>query len=174
MHISVVGTAVLESKNPNGSSSISHIPMGNSLLAGVKSSVPQPNNLRYAYGALRAKWVAALSTQEPYDAPNNPENYAMYAQARYLEKTRNIYPRNPVLDLTSQSVLLADETLQDSANPKYGCFNQPDVVTADGRTNGTTVMKSTSSGFHLTSFHKSGKAFFALFWALSLMISMAC
>ena len=128
MHISVVGTAVLESKNPNGSSSISHIPMGNSLLAGVKSSVPQPNNLRYAYGALRAKWVAALSTQEPYDAPNNPENYAMYAQARYLEKTRNIYPRNLVLDLTSQSVLLADETLQDSANPKYGCFNQPDVV----------------------------------------------
>lgn len=173
MHISVVGTAVLESKNLNGSSSTSHIPMGNSFLAGVKSSVPQLNNLRYAYGALRAKWIAALSPQKPYDAPNNPENYAMYAQARYLEKTRNIYPRNPVLDLTSQSALLADEKLQDSANPKYGCFDRPNVVTADGRTNGTTVMKSAGSRFNLTSPHKSGKAFFALFWALAL-ISMAC
>ena len=126
MHISVVGTAVLESKNPNGSGGISHIPMGNSFLAGVKSS--QPNNLKYAYGALRAKWIAALSPQEPYDAPNNPENYAMYAQARYLEETKNIYPRNPVLDLTNQSALLADEKLQDSANPKYACFSRPDVV----------------------------------------------
>ena len=52
-------------------------------------------------------------------------------------------------------------------------FTDSSHRTADGRTNGTTVMKSAGSRFDLTSPHKSGEVFFALFWALAL-ISMAC
>jgi hypothetical protein len=102
------------------------IPMGNSLLTGVEA-VPR-HSLKCAYGAVRAIWLAALSMQEAYDTPNNAEKYALYVHARYIEKAGKFHPKKPVVDLTSQSALLEDVKLQDSANPKYGCFNQTDVV----------------------------------------------
>ncbi|OCK76875.1 hypothetical protein K432DRAFT_462169 [Lepidopterella palustris CBS 459.81] len=141
MHIASIGTAYLDRRtthsaksgaNSNAtqphSSSTTAITMGTSFLNGVPAPAPQPNNLKYAYGTIRSKWLASLSSQEPYDAANNPENYGLYAQARYVQKKTGVYPQQPVLDATDQSKLLADVGLQDSTSPKYACFDRPDVV----------------------------------------------
>ncbi|KAF2873143.1 hypothetical protein BDV95DRAFT_667185 [Massariosphaeria phaeospora] len=125
MHISAVGTAIVEkavpNTAPNGSEwvmSTSEGPMGTSVLAGVQNERPEtdfPNDiqqLKYAYGATRAKIIAASSIQEPYDAINNAESYALYSQARYLMEKKNFYPNLPVLDIGDEIALLNNEELQ--------------------------------------------------------------
>jgi hypothetical protein len=42
-----------------------------------------PQILNYAYGITRSKLLAVLSTQIPYVAANNAEDYALYALAMY-------------------------------------------------------------------------------------------
>lgn len=110
--------------------------MNTSFLAGVQNERQKndgPFNvetLKYAYGATRAKLLARFSTQEPYDAANNAESYALYAQARYVMAKKNFYPNMPVIEYENEARALADNDLQDGErkNSRYACFDATDVV----------------------------------------------
>ncbi|ORX97862.1 hypothetical protein BCR34DRAFT_548379 [Clohesyomyces aquaticus] len=142
MHISNVGVGIVE-KAVADSQSGPHTPwrtytytgpLNTSALAGVADDHPDtkgPNNIRalkYAYGVNRAKLLAVLSTQMPYDALNNPENYALYAQARYVMNKKGFYPNLPVMQFDDEMAVLANEQLQDGPRPRFGCFIKPDVA----------------------------------------------
>jgi hypothetical protein len=84
MHFAEIGTAVVDRAIPAGVNSTkewelvrSNGPMNTSVLAGVwndRSDSGMPNDvqtLKFAYGVTRAKLLAVLTTQEPYDAANN-------------------------------------------------------------------------------------------------------
>ena len=141
MHISAVGTAIVEKVVPNvqpnsseWTTSISNAAMNTSFLAGVRNEHPKtpgPNDiqaLKWAYGATRAKLVAVLSTQEPYDAPNNAENYALFAQARYVMEKKNFYPNLPIVEFDNEATVLANDQLQEGEKQRYACFDQTDVL----------------------------------------------
>jgi hypothetical protein len=107
MHFSAIGKAVVAKAEPAPPNSTtewivtrSEGAMNTSVLAGVLDDRPEgPNDiqtLKYAYGVTRAKLLAVLSTQMPYDAANNAENYALYAQARYVMREKNFYPNLPI------------------------------------------------------------------------------
>jgi hypothetical protein len=146
MHISAVGIAVrqtMEFGPPTQNSttgeetvtmSTSNAPMNTSFIAGVMNEQDNDNgpfnvqSLKYAYGATRVKLVAGLSTQEPYDAANNAESYALYAQARYVIAKKDFYPNMPVIDFDSEASVLANNMLQEGERPRYACFDALDVV----------------------------------------------
>jgi hypothetical protein len=107
MHFSTIGKAVVTKAEPAPPNSTtewmvmrSEGAMNTSVLAGVLDDRPEgPNDmqtLKYAYGVTRAKLLAVLSTQMPYDAANNAENYALYAQARYVMREKDFYPNLPI------------------------------------------------------------------------------
>ena len=105
MHFSEVGRAVVVRAVPGGPNSTtewtlnkSEGAMNTSVLAGVMNERPDGGpkdvqTLKYAYGVTRAKLLAVLSTQMPYDAANNAENYALYAQARYVLREKGGWNR---------------------------------------------------------------------------------
>ncbi|KAF2465869.1 uncharacterized protein BDR25DRAFT_294415 [Lindgomyces ingoldianus] len=142
MHISAVGVGVVEKAVVNSQSQTTFVwttyqytgPLNVSFLAGVKNEHPDtngPNNieaLKYGYGANRAKLLAVLSTQMPYDALNNPDNYALYAQARYVMEKKGLYPNFPVMQFDDEMEVLSNEQLQDGARPRYACFDALDIV----------------------------------------------
>jgi hypothetical protein len=109
MHFSEIGKAVVAKAEPAPPNSTtewivtrSEGAMNTSVLAGVLDDRPDTNGpndvqtLKFAYGVTRAKLLAVLSTQMPYDAANNAENYALYAQARYVMREKNFYPNLPI------------------------------------------------------------------------------
>lgn len=113
--------------------------MNTSVLAGVLNERPDPNGpgpkgpgdvstLKYAYGATRAKLLAVLSTQMPYDAVNNAENYALYAQARYVMREKGFYPSLPIMDFPNEATVLTNENLQDGERIRHAYFDMTDVV----------------------------------------------
>ncbi|KAF1359887.1 hypothetical protein EJ07DRAFT_165558 [Lizonia empirigonia] len=144
MHIGGVGVAVVEKAIPARANStsgrewdtiISDGPMNTTVLAGVLNDRPDgnsPNNiqtLKYAYGVTRSKLLAVLSTQLPYDAANNAENYALYAQARYIMNRKGLYPNVPVMDFPNELSVLTNEQVQDGERVKYANFGSSDVLT---------------------------------------------
>ncbi|KAF2712121.1 hypothetical protein K504DRAFT_400647 [Pleomassaria siparia CBS 279.74] len=159
MHISAVGTAVTEKVVPNSYSdstggwatSVSNGAMNTSILAGVRNgklNTVGPNDIqtfKYAYGATRAKLVAMLSFQMPYDAANNAENYALYAQARYVIQKKNFYPNVPIMQFGDDMAVLANEQLQDGGEKKYACYDDPDVLPRKTDTNSIGAPLQTSS-----------------------------
>jgi hypothetical protein len=142
MHFSAVGIAVVvkpvANTAPNATSewslAISEGPMNTSVLAGVRDAHPDtngPNNIRilkYAFGVTRAKLLVTLSTQNPYDAANNAENYALYAQARYVMQTKNFFPHMPIMNFGNDMAVLTNGAIQDGDRKKFACFEMPDVV----------------------------------------------
>ena len=143
MHISGVGVAVVEKAVPARANSafgrewetvVTEGPMNTTILAGVLNDRPdgnEPNDtqtLKYAYGVTRSKLLAVLSTQMPYDAANNAENYALYAQARYILQHEGFYPNVPVMDFPNELSVLTNEQLQDGERCKYAHFDSSDVV----------------------------------------------
>ena len=108
--------------------------MNTSVLAGVLNERPDmggPDHvqtLKYAYGATRAKLLAVLSTQMPYDATNNAENYALYAQARYVMREKGFYPSLPIMDFPNEATVLTNENLQDGERIRHAYFDMTDVV----------------------------------------------
>jgi len=108
--------------------------MNTTVLAGVLNDRPDGppgqavQTLKFAYGVVRAKLLAVLSTQMPYDAANNAENYALYAQARYILKKKAFYPNVPVMDFPNELSVLTNEQLQDGERWKYAFFDSSDVV----------------------------------------------
>lgn len=142
MHIADVGVAVVGKAIPALPNSTSGRewdtiftdgPMNTSVLAGVLNDRPDGNSpkdiqtLKYAYGVTRSKLLAVLSTQLPYDAANNAENYALYAQARYILNKKGFYPNVPVMDFPNQLSVLTNEQLQDGERCKYAYFDSSDV-----------------------------------------------
>jgi hypothetical protein len=88
MHFAEIGTAVIDRAVPAGANSTkewtlvrSNGPMNTSVLAGVWNDRPDSNTptdvqtLKFAYGVTRAKLLAVLTTQEPYDAANNVSSF---------------------------------------------------------------------------------------------------
>ncbi|KAH7116750.1 hypothetical protein B0J11DRAFT_537479 [Dendryphion nanum] len=151
LHISAVGSAIVEKAvapvlSPSTNSSNTWItqmynaPMNTSVLAGVMNERPKtdgPNDiqtLKFAYGATRAKLVATLSTQQSYDAVNNAENYALFAQARYVIEKKRIYPAEPVILVNNEAAILANNELQAGGGKRYACFDMSDVVPRNQRT----------------------------------------
>ncbi|KAJ4988744.1 hypothetical protein SVAN01_05721 [Stagonosporopsis vannaccii] len=143
MHINGVGVAVVEKAIPARGNSplgkewetvITEGPMNTTVLAGVLNDRPDGNGpkdvqtLKYAYGVTRSKLLAVLSTQMPYDAANNAENYALYAQARYILQKKGFYPNVPVMDFPNELSVLTNEQLQDGERCKYAYFDSSDVV----------------------------------------------
>jgi hypothetical protein len=139
MHFSDIGTAVVERPipaPPNSTTewlvSTSQGAMNTSVLAGVLNEQGDgPNDrqtLKYAYGATRAKLLATLSTQMPYDAANNAENYALYALAQYIIKDKAFYPAVPIMDFPNEASVITNENLQDGERCKYAFFDMSDVV----------------------------------------------
>ncbi|CAO2651188.1 Nn.00g094850.m01.CDS01 [Neocucurbitaria sp. VM-36] len=141
MHFSDIGKAVVQRAVPGGPNStsewtmsISQGTMNTSVLAGVLNERPDtdgPNNiqtLKYAYGVTRSKLLAVLSTQMPYDAANNAENYALYAQGRYIMAKKNFYPNVPIMDFPNAATVLTNENLQDGERMKYAFFDMSDVM----------------------------------------------
>lgn len=141
MHFSSVGKAIVEQAVQGGSNSstewttvTSQGAMNTSVLAGVLNERPEDDKykdeliLKYAYGATRAKLVAELSTQMNYDAVNNAENYALYAQARYIIAQKSFYPRLPIMDFSNEATVLTNANLQDGERDKYADFDSSDVV----------------------------------------------
>jgi len=140
MHFSEIGRAVVVRAIPAPPESIrewalitSEGAMNTSVLAGVMNERPEngPNHgstLKYAYGVTRAKLLAVLSTQMPYDAANNAENYALYAQARYVLQQKGFYPNVPVMDFPNEASVLTNENLQDGERAKFAFFDMTDVV----------------------------------------------
>jgi hypothetical protein len=141
MHISAVGTAVVvkpvANTQPNATSEwrldISEGPMNTSVLAGVMDARPNtngPNNIRilkHAFGVTRAKLLATLSTQNAYDAANNAENYALYAQARYVMQEKNFFPLFPIMNFGNDMAVLTNAMIQDGDRKKFACFDMPDI-----------------------------------------------
>ncbi|KAH6618766.1 hypothetical protein C7974DRAFT_36881 [Boeremia exigua] len=143
MHIDGVGVAVVEKAIPARANSasgrewdtiITNGAMNTTVLAGVLNDRPDGNKvtdiqtLKYAYGVTRSKLLAVLSTQMPYDAANNAENYALYAQARYVLQRKGFYPNVPVMDFPNELSVLTNEQLQDGERCKYAYFDSSDVV----------------------------------------------
>ncbi|KAF2741195.1 hypothetical protein EJ04DRAFT_518360 [Polyplosphaeria fusca] len=139
LHISGVGegvvvTAVRMKGNGVWETNMSTAPMNTSVLAGVVNNHPQtggPNDiqsLNYAYGATRAKLLVKLTTQEPYDAVSNAENYAFYAQARYVMQRLSFYPNMPTVDFTDELSVLSDEDFLNGERRKFACYDDSDVV----------------------------------------------
>lgn len=140
MHFSDIGRAVVVRAIPgspasNGEWTLSTTlgTMNTSVIAGVMNERPDggPNDiqsLKYAYGVTRAKLLAVLSTQMPYDAANNAENYALYATARYVMKEKGFYPTVPVMDFPNEASVLTNENLQDGERVKFAYFDMTDVV----------------------------------------------
>jgi hypothetical protein len=143
MHISSIGAAVVERPVPASSNSsdgwssewtveVSQGAMNTSVLAGVLNERPEgpndPQTLKYAYGATRSKLLAVLSTQMPYDAANNAENYSLYALAQYIIATKGFYPAVPIMDFPNEASVLTNENLQDGERIKYAYFDLVDVV----------------------------------------------
>jgi hypothetical protein len=143
MHISSIGAAVVERPVPASSNSadgwssewtveVSQGAMNTSVLAGVLNERPEapndPQTLKYAYGATRSKLLAVLSTQMPYDAANNAENYSLYALAQYIIATKGFYPAVPIMDFPNEASVLTNENLQDGERIKYAYFDMVDVV----------------------------------------------
>ena len=139
MHFGEIGTAVVQRPTPAPPNSTSEWiiaesrgAMNTSVLAGVLNEQPDrrgdPPTLKYAYGATRAKLLAVLSTQMPYDAANNAENYALYALAQYIIKRRGFYPAVPIMDFPNEASVLTNENLQDGERIKYAYFDAVDVV----------------------------------------------
>lgn len=141
MHISTIGTAVIEKVDlsaPSNSTAwvtkMYNVPMNTSFLAGVMNERPQtpgPNDiqtLKYAYGATRSKLLATLSTQEPYDAANNAESYALYAQAKYVMAKKNLYPSSPVIEYDNEITVLMNNQLQEGEKKRFACYDAMDVV----------------------------------------------
>ncbi|KAF1929296.1 uncharacterized protein M421DRAFT_419813 [Didymella exigua CBS 183.55] len=143
MHIGGVGVAVVEKAIPAQANSasgrewetvVSEGAMNTTVLAGVLNDRPDGNaptdiqTLKYTYGVTRSKLLAVLSTQMPYDAANNAENYALYAQARYIMQKKGFYPNVPVMDFPNELSVLTNEQLQDGERCKYAYFDSSDVV----------------------------------------------
>jgi hypothetical protein len=84
--------------------------------------------LKYAYGVTRAKLLPVLSTQMPYDAANNAENYALYAQSRYIIREKGFYPSIPIMDFPNEATVLTNENLQDGERVKFAFFDMTDVM----------------------------------------------
>ncbi|KAF2177228.1 hypothetical protein K469DRAFT_742654 [Zopfia rhizophila CBS 207.26] len=188
MHISAIGTAVMEkvvsgAQLNNSNSWMTEMydgPMQTSFLAGVAYENPnpdQPNNikaLKYAYGATRAKLIAVLSTQEPYDAPNNPENYALYAQAQYVIEKKGFYPNRPVLEFDSEAAVLANDQLQEGpekSRQRYACYDSLEVMQPNRRTN-TTGDPITSSAPSMERI-RSRRTYLVLFWTLAYWFALS-
>ncbi|KAF2017409.1 hypothetical protein BU24DRAFT_460458 [Aaosphaeria arxii CBS 175.79] len=149
MHISDVGEAIVEAASPQSTTEAVNntwtlqeyrTPMNTSFLAGVANARPNTDNpndvqtLKYGFGATRAKLLAGLSTQAPYDAANNAENYALFAQAKYIMQKKNFYPFMPAISFDDQVSLLADNDLQEGEKKRYACFDTTDVVKRNQRT----------------------------------------
>lgn len=142
MHIGDVGAAVMQKAVPSVNATsgrewdiiTTEGPMNTSVLAGVLNDRPDGNGpndvqtLKYAFGVTRAKLLAVLSTQMSYDAANNAENYALYAQARYILQNKGFYPNVPVMDFPNELSVLTNEQLQDGERCKYAYFDSSDVV----------------------------------------------
>lgn len=139
MHFSDIGTAIVQRPRPAPPNSTSEWlidayegPMNTSVLAGVLNEQGDGpidrQTLKYAYGATRAKLLASLSTQMPYDAANNAENYALYALSKYIIKTKGFYPAVPIMDFPNEASVLTNENLQDGERCKYAFFDMLDVV----------------------------------------------
>jgi hypothetical protein len=141
MHFSDVGRAVVTRPVPGPRNSTtewtirtSEGAMNTSVLAGVMNERPDPNGpkdvqtLKYAYGVTRAKLLTILSTQMPYDAANNAENYALYAQARYVMREKGFYPSIPIMDFPNEATVLTNENLQDGEKVRFAYFDVTDVV----------------------------------------------
>ncbi|KAJ4331659.1 hypothetical protein N0V87_008998 [Didymella glomerata] len=143
MHIGGVGVAVVEKAIParanlasgrEWETVVTEGAMNTTVLAGVLNDRPEgsgpfdPQTLKYAYGVTRSKLLAVLSTQMPYDAANNAENYALYAQARYVLQKKGFYPNVPVMDFPNELSVLTNEQLQDGERCKYAYFDSSDVL----------------------------------------------
>jgi hypothetical protein len=141
MHISEIGKAVVTRAvpaPPNSTAEWTIIQtegaMNTSVLAGVMNDRPDMDGpsdvqtLKYAYGVTRAKLLPVLSTQMPYDAANNPENYALYAQARYIVREKGFYPSIPIMDFPNEATVLTNENLQDGERTKFAFFDMTDVM----------------------------------------------
>jgi hypothetical protein len=139
MHISDIGEAVVMKATPNLQPNATREwtltptpgPMKTSVIAGVMDDKDGPLNIRilkYAYGVTRAKLLATLSTQNPYDAPNNAENYALYALARYVTQTRGFFPNMPLVNFGNDMAVLTNDQIMDGDKKKFACFDMPDVV----------------------------------------------
>jgi len=108
--------------------------MNTSVLAGVMDTHPDAAGFqqfripKFAYGVTRAKLLATLSTQMDHDAANNPENYALYAQARYVMETKGFFPNIPIMNFGNDFAVLSNDQIQDGDRKKYACFDMPDVV----------------------------------------------
>ncbi|KAH9875115.1 hypothetical protein J1614_004604 [Plenodomus biglobosus] len=154
LHFSEIGKAVVQTASPGGPNSTSEWvlsasqgTMNTSVLAGVLNERPDSNaspslqTLKYAYGATRSKLLAVLSTQMPYDAANNAENYALYALGQYIMKKRGFFPSVPIMDFPNQATVLTNENLQDGERTKYAFFNMPDVMVlpADMKLEGNAI-----------------------------------
>ncbi|KAF2131159.1 hypothetical protein P153DRAFT_287451 [Dothidotthia symphoricarpi CBS 119687] len=162
MHFSEIGHAIVAKPIPAPANSpkewllsVSQGPMNTSVLAGVLNECPggrDPNNmqtLKYAYGVVRSKILAVLSVQMPYDAANNAENYALYAQARYIIKKKGFYPNMPIMDFPNEETVITNEQLQDGERVKHAFFDAPDVVErpADMEVKGQPLPSSASTVF---------------------------
>ncbi|KAF2262393.1 hypothetical protein CC78DRAFT_320542 [Lojkania enalia] len=157
MHIAGIGEAIVEEvvlRNYTSGSWTTRMyraPMNTSYLAGVPNEHPDtggPNDieaLKYAYGATRAKLVAGLSTQEPYDAPNNADTYALYAQARYIIQEKGFYPSMPQIAFNNELGLLTNQELQEGEKKEYACFNTLDVAPSNSKTNAIGAPISSSA-----------------------------
>jgi hypothetical protein len=141
MHISEIGKAVVTRAVPapaNSSTEWTVIrtegTMNTSVLAGVMNDRPDTDGpsdvqtLKYAYGVTRAKLLPVLSTQMPYDAANNAENYALYAQSRYIIREKGFYPSIPIMDFPNEATVLTNENLQDGERVKFAFFDMTDVM----------------------------------------------
>jgi hypothetical protein len=141
MHFSEIGKAVvarpvpgLPNSTTEWTISTTEGAMNTSVLAGVMNERPDPHGpsdvqtLKYAYGVTRAKLLAVLSTQMPYDAANNAENYALYAQARYVMREKGFYPSIPIMDFPNEATVLTNENLQDGEKVRFAYFDMTDVV----------------------------------------------
>ncbi|KAL1606644.1 hypothetical protein SLS60_004050 [Paraconiothyrium brasiliense] len=139
MHISNVGEAVVMKATPNLQPNATREwtlypttgPMKTSVIAGVMDDKQGPMNIRilkFAYGVTRAKLLATLSTQNPYDALNNAENYALYALARYVIQTKGFFPAMPLVNFGNDMAVLTNDQIMDGDKKKFACFDMPDVV----------------------------------------------
>ncbi|KAH8730482.1 hypothetical protein GQ44DRAFT_723323 [Phaeosphaeriaceae sp. PMI808] len=141
MHIGEIGKAVVMRPVPGGPNATKEYtlkmtegPMNVSVLAAVLNDRLQGNQqvetqtLKYAYGVTRSKLLAVLSTQMPYDAANNPENYALYAQSRYIIREKGFYPTVPIMDFPNEASVLTNDNLQDGERSRFAYFGTPDVV----------------------------------------------
>ncbi|KAH7399017.1 hypothetical protein DE146DRAFT_782968 [Phaeosphaeria sp. MPI-PUGE-AT-0046c] len=176
MHFASIGKAVVARATPAPPDSKtewivtrSEGAMNTSVLAGVLNERPDNNGpddvqtLKYAYGATRAKLLAVLSTQMPYDGTNNAENYALYAQARYVMREKGFYPSLPIMDFPNEATVLTNENLQDGERIRHAYFDMTDVVPRpeDMQLEGDPLPSSSS--------HYRGEASTCVMWSMIVM-----